>query len=273
MSLETIEIISLLGILVSTGLIAGLAAGIMGIGGGAVLVPVFFQIFNYLGIDPSVSMHLSVGSSLAIIVPTSIQSLRAHHAKGAVDVDLLKKWALPVLGGVILGTLVASYVSSDVLRTIFAAIVLVVSIKLFLGKITWHLGKEIPPNPLLSIYGIIIGCFSTLMGVGGGVIGNTIQALYNRPIHQSVATSSGLGFLISLPGALGFMWAGWGDPALPQWSFGFVNLIIVAVVAPVSFFAAPMGARIAHALPKRKLELVFAFFLIFVAIRFIASLT
>ena len=128
MSLELLEIIMLLSLLITTGAIAGLAAGIMGIGGGAVFVPVFFQMFHYLGIDPAVSTHLAVGSSLAIIIPTSIQSLRAHHAKGAVDMDLLKKWALPVLLGVLLGTLVASYVSSEILRAIFTCIVTVVSV-------------------------------------------------------------------------------------------------------------------------------------------------
>lgn len=272
MSLELTEIIIILAVLATTGFLAGFGAGVMGIGGGAILVPVFFQIFNHIGVNPDISMHLSIGTSLAIIVPTSVQSLRSHYARGAVDVGLLKRWALPVLAGVLCGALVANYVSSEALRAIFAVIACVVSIKLFMGKVTWKLGDDLPGNPLLSIYGVIIGLFSTLMGIGGGVIGNTLQTLYNRPIHNAVATSSGLGFLISLPGAIGFMWAGSGAADLPAYSIGFVNLVIFALIAPISFFAAPLGAKVAHAMPKRKLELFFAAFLMIVSVRFITSL-
>lgn len=259
--------------LVAAGFLAGVLAGLFGIGGGAIIVPVLYQFLAFLGVDDAVRMHVSVGTSLGIIVPTSIRSFLSHHARGAVDIDLLKGWLIPVPVGVAVGSLVAAHVSAGQLRAIFAVIAVIVALRLLLAKESWRLGGDIPGHPVRGIVGVIIGLLSTLMGVGGGVINNTFMTLFGRPIHQAVATSSGTGVLISIPGAIGFVWAGWGAAGLPPFSLGYVNFLGILLVIPVTVLAAPLGVRLAHHLSRRTLEMSFGLFMLMVALRFAVSLS
>ncbi|MEP0323390.1 sulfite exporter TauE/SafE family protein [Bauldia litoralis] len=266
------ELIELGIALLLAGCLSGLLAGIFGIGGGAVIVPVMYQALLFLGVDDSVRMHIAVGTSLAIIVPTSLRSFFAHKRRGAVDMALFRSLMVPVPIGVIVASIVAASISGAALRGIFAAIALAVALKLILHRPGWQLGTDIPGNPSRSIIGGLIGFFSTLMGIGGGIINNTYMTLYGRPIHQAVATSAGVGVLISIPGMLGYIGAGWGNPLLPPFSVGFVNLVGVLIVIPASVLIAPLGVRIAHALTRRQLELGFGVFLLVVSARFALSL-
>lgn len=266
------ELMLLAGALALSGVCGGLLAGMFGIGGGAVLVPVFYQAFAMLGVDEAIRMHLAVGTSLGITIPTSIRSFMAHRASGAVDMKLLRSWVPGTLAGVAAGTLLARYLPAEGLKAIFAVIAFTLGLRMIFGVGGARLGRDLPPNPLLAAIGAAIGLFSTLMGVGGGVMTNTAMTLYGRPIHQAVATASGLGVVISLPGAVGFALVGWGAPGLPPFSLGYVSLLGVALVVPVSAFVAPFGARIAHAMEKRRLEFAFGLFLMFVAARFVWSL-
>lgn len=268
MSLLTGETLGLIAALIASGIIAGLMAGLFGIGGGAVLVPVLYQFLAILGVDESVRMHVAVATSLGIIVPTSLRSFFAHKARGAVDMELLKSWLIPLPLGVVAASLVAAHVSGQGLKGIFAVIAVAVSLRMFFNRDSWRLGNDIPGFPIRPLCGALIGFFSTLMGIGGGVMNNTFMTLYGRPIHQAVATSAGTGVLISIPGVIGMVWAGWGEPLLPQFSLGYVNLLGVAVIMPLTTFAAPFGVKLAHRMPKRALELAFGTFLMLVAIRF-----
>ncbi len=272
MSLLTGETLGLVAALVASGIIAGLMAGLFGIGGGAVLVPVFYQFLAIVGVDEAVRMHVAVATSLGIIVPTSLRSFFAHKARGAVDMELLKSWLIPLPLGVVAASLVAAHVSGQGLKGIFAVIAVAVSLRMFFNRDSWRLGSDIPGFPIRPICGALIGFFSTLMGIGGGVMNNTFMTLYGRPIHQAVATSAGTGVLISIPGVIGMVWAGWGEPLLPQFSLGYVNLLGVAVIMPLTTLAAPYGVKLAHRMPKRALELAFGTFLMLVAIRFGISL-
>lgn len=254
------------------GAVAGLLAGLFGIGGGAVLVPVFYQIFGLFGVDESVRMHLSVGSSLAIIVPTSLRSAHAHFRHGVVDMSLLKSFVVAVPAGVVAASVTAAYLSSAGLRAVFAAILALVGLKLLLNRPGWRIGEDIPGNPVRAVVGFVIGYLSTLMGIGGGVLNNTFMTLFGRPMHQAVATSAGVGVLISIPGFIGYVWAGWGLPQLPVASTGYINWIAVALVIPVTLVTAPLGVRIAHALKKRYLEIGFGLFALVVSARFAWSL-
>lgn len=266
------DLLPLAAALLGAGVVAGVIAGLFGVGGGAVLVPVFYQLFAYLGIDEAVRMHLCVGTSLGIIVPTSLRSFRGHLARGAVDTAMLKSIALPVILGVALGSLLAAVIPAGGLKAVFAVVAFLIGLKMLLGRTDWQLADDLPGQPGLGLYGVAIGTLSTLMGVGGGVFGNTLMTLYGRPIHQAVATSSGLGVLISIPGVLGFVAAGWGQAGLPPLSLGYVSLIGVALVIPASVLAAPLGVRIAHAISHRRLEVGFALFLFFVSARFLYAL-
>ncbi len=254
------------------GVVTGLLAGLLGIGGGAVLVPVFYQVFDFLGVDESVRMHVAVGSSLAIIIPTSISSFRAHYRRGAVDVALLRTYAVALTVGVVAASLTAAFISSFGLRAVFAVIAFLLGLRMLFNRQSWRLGDDIPPNPLRFAVGALLGYVSTLMGIGGGVLNNTFMTLYGRPIHQAVATSSGVGVIISIPGTIGYVWAGWGNPLLPPLSTGFINWIAVALVIPIAIWVTPYGVRLAHAASKRQLEVGFGVFCMFVAARFTVSL-
>lgn len=258
--------------LVAAGIVAGFLAGLFGIGGGAVLVPVFYQMLTALGIDEAVRMHLAVGTSLAIIVPTSLQSFRKHHARGAVDMDLLRSFAISVPIGVVCAAAVTAFISGAGLRVIFACIALVIALRLLFAKEDWKIGNDIPKGGFRHAVGWLIGFFSTFMGIGGGVMNNTFMTLYGRPMHQAVATSAGTGVLISIPGVIGYLLVGWGVSGLPPFSVGYVNLLAFAMIIPITVLMAPVGVRFAHALTRRQLEIGFGLFLIIVAIRFFVSL-
>lgn len=259
--------------LLAAGAVTGFLAGVFGVGGGAVVVPVLYWVFGILNVPESVRMPLCVGTSLAVIIPTSIRSFQAHRAKGAVDLTILKAWAVPVFVGVIAGSLVARYAPAGLFKLVFVVVATLSAIRLLFGKDSWRLKGELQDGPLMKAYGALIGVLSVLMGIGGGQLSNLFMSLYGRPIHQAVATSSGLGVLISIPGALGAIYAGWPRMAeLPPLSLGFVSVIAVLVMMPTSIWTAPIGARLAHRLSKRRLEVGFGIFLLLVSARFLYSL-
>ncbi|MFK7791771.1 MAG: sulfite exporter TauE/SafE family protein [Devosiaceae bacterium] len=263
----------LAGSLVIAGAITGVLSGLFGVGGGAVMVPVLFEVFGFAGVDDAVRMPLAIGTSLAVIIPTSIRSFRGHNARGAVDMAILKAWALPILLGVILGAIVARFADPWVFMLVFAVVSTLNAIKLLFGRDSWKLGEDLPGPWPMRIIGWVIGLLSSLMGIGGGVMANMVQTLYNRPILNSIATSSGVGVLISIPATLGYTYAGWPQmDVTPPFSLGFISLIGVALLLPLTVLTAPLGVKIAHALPKRTLEISFGIFLVIVAARFIAAL-
>ncbi|GAB4225238.1 MAG: sulfite exporter TauE/SafE family protein [Methyloligellaceae bacterium] len=266
------EMIWLIGILLAAGIVTGLLAGLLGIGGGGILVPILYEVFSVLGVDESIRMHVSVGTSLAAIMPTSLRSFYAHKAKGAVDMEVVKSMLVPVVLGVCLGVMVARFSNENILKGIWAGAATLFSLKAFLGGNSWRLGDQIPGNPLRALYGIFIGTISTLMSIGGGAFITMMMTLYGRPIHQAVATSSGFGPMIAVPGTLGFIWAGYAAQGLPPGSLGYVNVLGAAVIVSASVLAAPVGVRIAHGISRRALELAFATFLAVVAIRFFWSM-
>lgn len=267
MGLALGDLILFAGALLATGIVAGIIAGLLGVGGGIVIVPVLFHMFTLLGIDESVRMHLAVGTSLGTIIPTSIRSVRAHNKKGAVDWDLLKRWALPMLIGVGIGTALAAYVNGAVLTAVFATVALLVAFNMAFGREEWRLGSQLPGPAGQGVIASTIGGVSAMMGIGGGTFGVTVMTLFGRPIHQAVATSAGLGLLISVPGAIGFMLSGIGIEGRPPFSIGYVNLIGLALIVPATVLAAPWGAQLAHAVSRKTLARAFAFFLLITSLR------
>lgn len=254
--------------LVVSGAIAGILAGLFGIGGGAILVPVLVQALAMMNVDESVRMHLAVATSLGIVVPTSIRSFMAHRKLGAVDMPLLKSWVVVLPIGAILASAVAAFISGASLKWIFTIIATVVGIKMLLNRPSWIVANDLPKQPARSFYGLLIGFFSTLMGIGGGIMNNTFMMLHNQPIKRAVATSSGVGVLISIPAVIGMILAGWHIQGLPPLSLGYVNMMAVALIMPVSLLTAPFGAKLAHAAPKRTLEISFGVFLLVVSAQF-----
>ncbi|HMN36158.1 MAG TPA: sulfite exporter TauE/SafE family protein [Hyphomicrobium sp.] len=258
--------------LTGAGLATGFLAGLLGVGGGAFLVPVLYELFSQFGVDESVRMHMVLGTSLAVIVPTSLRSFSGHFAKGAVDMQVWRRMAPWVVAGVALGVVTAKFSSTAGLKWVWIAAGSVIATKFAIGRDDWRLGHELPKGKGLEVAALIIGLISALMSIGGGMFIVSLLTLYGMPIHPAVATSAGFGPVIAVPGTLGFMWAGWGVPLRPSYSIGYVNVPAALLIMPASMFAAPLGVRAAHALSKRKLEIAFAVFLMCVVARFVASL-
>jgi uncharacterized membrane protein YfcA len=267
------EIVFIAAIIIVGGIVTGLLAGMFGIGGGAISVPVLYEVFRLLAVPEDVRMQLCVGTSIAIIVPTTIRSYLTHRAKGAVLPEVIRLWALPAVIGVGLGSIIAAFAPSAVFKIVFVLIASTIAAKLLFGRETWRLADELPGRAAMSGFGVFIGLCSSLMGVSGGSVSNIVQTLYGKPIHNAVATSAGLGVPITIAGTIGYMLAGLSHQGqMPPLSIGFVSLIGVALMAPVSSFVAPYGARLAHVLPKRRLEIVWGLFLLAVSLRFVVSL-
>jgi uncharacterized membrane protein YfcA len=266
--------------LLAAGAVTGVLAGVFGVGGGAVIVPVLYELFRAMGVPDDVRTPLAIGTSLAVIIPTSIRSFNAHRARGAVDLAIVRAWAVPVVIGVLIGGFIARYAAAEVFKTVFVCVATVSAFRLLFGKDHWNLGADIPGPTIMRLYGLLIGVLSSLMGIGGGQLSSLFMTFYGRPIHQAVATSSGLGVLISIPGALSYIYAGWPRAAeypdipvlQPPLALGYVSLLGFLLFIPTSTLTAPLGVRLAHSLPKRRLEVAFGIFLLVVAVRFAISL-
>ena len=261
------ELLTLATAMLLTGLVGGILAGLLGVGGGIVIVPMLELALQWLGVDASIRMHIAVATSLATIIPTSISSTRAHLKRQSVDISLAKNWAPWIFAGALLGTYVASMVHGRVLSGIFAAVAFLVALKMILPLDNKTLSSATPRGPQMAPIPALIGFLSAMMGIGGGSLSVPTLTLFGEPIHRAVGTAALFGLFIAIPGALGFMISGYGNPLLPVGSIGFVNLIGFALIAPTTVLAAPIGARLAHALDRCHLTLLFGCFLMIVAIR------
>src|SRR6266478_2245578 len=267
------DLVLLAAAVLAAGIVTGILAGLFGIGGGAVIVPVLFEVFRLFGVPEEVRMQLCIGTSLAIIVPTTLRSYRSHRARGLVIPYVLQSWAAPAIAGVAVGSLAAAFAPAGLFKAAFALIAGIIAAKLLIGREDWVVGTELPGRPLMAIYGFVVGLASSLMGISGGSLVTMILTLYGKQIHNAVATSAGIGVPITLAGTLGYCLAGLPHQAvLPPLSIGFVSVIGVVMIAPVSSYVAPFGARLAHAMPRRWLEIGFGLFLLLAAVRFLVSL-
>jgi uncharacterized membrane protein YfcA len=267
------EIALLVLAVLAAGVATGILAGLFGIGGGAIIVPVLYEVFRILGVPEEVRMQLCVGTSMAIIVPTTIRSYLTHRAKGAVLGNVMRAWAVPAVIGVAIGSVIAYFAPSAVFKIVFVVVVTVIAVKLLFGRDSWQFADDLPGQPLMGAYGFLIGITSSLMGVSGGSVSNMIQTLHGKSLHNAVATSAGLGVPITVAGTIGLALAGLPRMSLlPPLSIGYVSLLGVIVMAPVSTFVASYGAVLAHRMSKRQLEIAFGSFLLLVSARFIGTL-
>jgi uncharacterized membrane protein YfcA len=267
------EIVLLALWIAGAGVLVGILAGLFGIGGGALIVPVLYEVFRLLGVPDDIRLQLCIGTSLAIIVPTTITSYIGHKRKGAVIADVVRLWAVPAIVGVAIGSVIASFAPAAVFKIAFVIFALFISTRMLFGSERWNLGNELPGRGLLAFYGFITGLFSSLVGVSGGAVSNAVLTLYGQPMQRAVATSAGIGVPITIAGTIGYMVAGWPHMAeVPPLSIGFVSLIGFVLMAPVSSLTTRYGVRLAHWLPRRRLEVAFGIFLLLVAARFIATM-
>jgi uncharacterized membrane protein YfcA len=224
--------------LAAAGACTGVLAGLFGVGGGTIIVPVLYEVFGLYGMPDEIRMPLCIGTSLAVIVPTSISSFLGHYKKGAVDVGVLRLWAVPILAGVTIGVVTASLAKPILFKIVFIGVSLFLAVRLLAGKDKWSLGDKLPGAASMRGYGLIIGSSASLMGIGGGLVANIVLGLYKTPIHVTVATASGVGLIVSLPGVVGYAVTGWGQPGLPPLSLGYVSLFGFALLTPLSLLPA-----------------------------------
>lgn len=250
-----------------TGAASGIIAGLLGVGGGIVIVPVLEALLALLGVDAGVRMHVAVATSLAVIIPTSISSAYAHHRRQAIDAAVARRWAPFIFFGAIAGIVISAFVSGRFLAGVFAAVAFLLAINMIARFGDRKLADELPDSPILPMLPFGIGTVSTLMGIGGGSMTVPALTVFNMPIHVAVGTSALLGLVIAVPSAAGYAITGWGNSLLPFGSLGYVSLIGFALIAPASVLCAPLGARLAHAISRRHLSVLFGLFLLTAAIR------
>jgi len=258
--------------LACAGVVTGFLAGMFGIGGGGIMVPILYEVFRHVGVDEAIRMHVAVGTALTAMIPTSLSSLRSHYKRGNVDFMVIKRMAVPVVIGVVVGSVIAKVSHSIVLTVIWVVFAILMAAKQFVGSAHWRLGEDVPRSWLLEVYGVVVGVISTLMSIGGGAYITTMMTLYGRPIQQAVGTSSGFGPMIAVPGMLGFIWAGWTVAGTPPGSLGYVSLLGALAIVPLAVAMAPVGARVASGLSRRTLEIAFGVFLVVVSSKFIFDL-
>lgn len=256
--------------LIGTGVFAGLLAGMLGVGGGIVIVPVLFFLFQALGVSPESAMVVATATSLATIVPTSVSSIRAHHAKGNVDFELLKAWAIFILIGVLAGSYLVTVVNPTFLTLLFGVIATLSAINMLIGKKD-ALFQGLPGRVGQSIMASCIGLFSAMVGIGGGTLTVPTLTFCNYPAHKAVGTAAAVGLIISLPAALTLLFVGATPVDAPYATFGYVNLLGFACIVPLTVLFAPVGASIANKLDAGLLKKIFAVVLIITGLRMLAQ--
>ena len=255
--------------MIITAIPAGFAAGLFGIGGGLITVPILFYIFVSAGIESAYLMHLAVGTSFGIIIPTSIVSVLTHHQHKAVDFNLVKGYGFFVIIGVILGTILAASLKMKPLILFFTVVVYILAFYLLFLK-----EKESDINIRMGllakiISGIITGFISAPMGIGGAVMNVPILKFFGYPINKAIGSSAAIGFIIALFGAIGFLISGSYLKANLPFSFGFLNIPAFLIFFPITTFMARLGAKASHRINKRKMTKYFGLFLIIIGSKFL----
>lgn len=254
----------------AVGAVAGILAGLLGIGGGLVIVPMLVYVFGINKIPDELTMHLALATSMASIMFTSVSSFMAHHRRGAVHWPVVKKIVVGILTGTFLGSCFASTLSTGFLKVFFVLFLYFVATQLLLGKKPKG-GRELPGTAGMFAVGNIIGAVSSFVGIGGGTLSVPFMLWCNIKVHNAIGTSAAIGLPIAVAGTVGYVVGGWHNPGLPAYSLGFVYLPALFGIAAVSVLTAPLGVKLAHSLPVDKLKRIFALLLYVVATKMLFS--
>lgn len=250
--------------------LAGMFAGLLGIGGGIIIVPVLVVVFTAQGVSIDVLMHVAIGTSLATIIVTSLSSIRSHQKHQAIEWSVVRLMSVGVFSGGLLGATIAKFIPGDALKTIFSIFMFLIAGQMFFGNAAKP-HRMLPRKPGLVFSGTLIGVIAALMGVGGGSLSVPFLTWCNMNIRKAVATSAAIGFPIAVSGTLGFIVTGWSVADRPVMSLGYVNLPAFISIVIASVLSAPLGAWIAHRIPPATLKKVFAVFLLILAIKMLLT--
>ncbi len=258
-------------IYLACGAVVGILAGLLGVGGGLVIVPMLLAVFPYQGVAPEYIQQLALGTSMASIIFTSISSTRAHNARGAVEWSIFKQITPGILVGTFFGGILASRLPTAFLKIFFICFLLFTASKM-LSNYKPPASRKLPGAIGTASVGGIIGLISSFAGVGGGSLSVPFMTYCNVPVHTAIGTSAAIGFPIAVAGSLGYIIGGWGRPDLPQWCLGFVNVTALFGIAAASCLTAPIGVKLSHSLPTKRLTQIFAIMLIVISLRMIWGL-
>jgi len=259
--------------LILMGGLAGVMAGLLGIGGGALIVPVLVFVFEAHHVNPDIIMQVALGTSMATIVFTALSSVLAHHRRSAVIWPIFFKITPGIVIGSLAGAAIVHMLPGRTLRIMFVVFMFIIAIQMGRGTMaTAAHRREFPGTPVTSGVGVVIGMLSAFFGIGGGSMSVPFMTWNGIPARQAVATSSAIGFPIALSAAIGFIIAGWNAPGLPPWSLGYVALPAFAGIVVASTAAAPFGARLAHRLSDVTLRRIFALFVTILGARMLWTL-
>lgn len=273
MEFDLINFLPLVLLLLATGCVAGILAGLLGVGGGIVIVPVLYLLFPILGVDDSVLMHLAVGTSLATIIPTSLMSARSHFKKGGLDISLLKSIWFGVFAGVLVGAYLGGKAQGSTLTLLFGVVALLVSLQMAFNTGGGKVMAEKMPGSFVfrTLMGVCIGAFSVVIGIGGGTFSVPLFSMFNVPIRKAVGTASAIGTVIAVPGTAGFILSGMNNSSLPDFTLGYVSILGFLLIVPATVATAPLGAKIAHTINPASLRKAFAFFLFLTSLKMLYS--
>lgn len=255
----------------ATGVFAGILAGLFGVGGGIVIVPVLFFLFQSFGVSAESSMVIATATSLATIIPTSISSIRSHHNKGNVDLELLKSWAAFILVGVLIGSWLVTRIDGTLLTVLFGVIATLSALNMLLRTKKSPPFNELPEPAGQTVMGTSIGFFSSMVGIGGGTLSVPLLTMFNYPAHKAVGTAAAIGLIISFPGALTMLLLGITPQDAPTGTFGLVNFIGFICIVPLTVLFAPVGAGLAAKLDAVKLKKLFAIVLLLTGLRMLGQ--
>ncbi|MCA0919773.1 sulfite exporter TauE/SafE family protein [Pseudooceanicola nanhaiensis] len=267
MNIDPSTLLTLIAVAVGAGIVGGVLAGLLGVGGGIVIVPALYFALSLTGMEPGLVMQVAVGTSLTTIIFTSLSSASGHYKKGAVDFSLLKLWAPSILVGVFLGSAAGGLIDGRILMGVFAVVAAVVALNMVFGKKKTEVEPKGFSKPVWAGFGIFAGAISSMMGIGGGTVCVPLLNILGYDIRKAVGTSAAIGLVIGLPGAIMYVITGLGVEGLPPFSLGYVNLVAAAVIIPLTVVFARVGVAIAHSIPQRVLQLAFGLFLGLTAIR------
>jgi len=253
------------------GSVAGFMAGLLGIGGGGIMVPVLSSIFLQQGMAAENVVHLALGTSMASIIMTSISSMRSHHAKRGVIWKIVKKMSPGIIIGTFLATFVAAYASSAHLSVFFAIFMAFVSLQMFINKRP-KAHRQLAGNTGLFVAGSGIGAISALVSIGGGSITVPYLTWQNIEIKKAIGTSAAIGLPISIAGTLGYLINGWGQSSFADYTLGFVYVPAVVLISVASYFTAPYGVKSVHQLPITMIKKIFAVLLIILSLKMLSSI-
>ena len=248
------------------GLVSGFFAGLFGIGGGTIRMPLFIYLFPWLGVAHPVMMHVATATSMALIIPSAITSTRKHYRLGDLDVGFFKTWAIGLVIGVVIGLILMPFGSTELLQALFAIYILLVGFYIAFNHGRFSLGQEPPKGAKMVGISSVVGLVAAMTGTAGGTLTTPILSAFNMKLERAIAIAAATGLVTGTAGALGSIISGWNAKGLPSYSLGYVDVVIFLVMVPTVLIAAPIGVSASHKMNERTLQLAYAVLLVVIGI-------